>query len=196
MGKHSIGKHSLVALTFALLHAGAVHAVPITFTATLTGPGENPANDSPGTGFATVVYDGDLHSLSVDVSFSDLLTGTTAAHIHCCVAPPGNTIPATPTPTFPGFPLGVTAGVYDETFDLTLASSFNADFLGSGTPAEAEAALAAGLLAGEAYLNIHTTGLPGGEIRGFLSISTVPEPTTLSILGLALGMLIVARTRH
>lgn len=194
MGKHSMGKHSLVAVIVALLHAGAVHAMPITFTAALSGAAENPPNVSPGTGFATVVYDNETHLLSVDVSFSGLVAGTTAAHIHCCAAPPANSIPATPTPTFPDFPLGVMEGTYDMTFDLTDPSSFSSAFIGGGTAAEAEAALAAGLLAGEAYLNIHTTAFSGGEIRGFLR--TVPEPQTLSILGLALGMLIAARTRH
>jgi hypothetical protein len=38
-----------------------------------------------------------------------------------------------------------------------------------GTTAGAEAALLAGLEAGQAYLNIHTTMFPGGEIRGFLA---------------------------
>jgi hypothetical protein len=62
------------------------------------------------------------------------------------------------------------------------------------TAAGAEAALALGLANGEAYFNIHTTVVPGGEIRGFLH--AVPEPRTLSLLGLALGMLIGGRTRH
>ena len=34
--------------------------------------------------------------------------------------------------------------------------------------ASAEAALFAGLRAGQSYLNIHTTTFPGGEIRGVL----------------------------
>ena len=37
-----------------------------------------------------------------------------------------------------------------------------------GLPASAEAALAAGLAAGESYVNIHNATNPGGEIRGFL----------------------------
>ncbi len=38
--------------------------------------------------------------------------------------------------------------------------------------------------AGEAYLNIHTTAFPGGDIRGFLV--PVPEPASLILLGSAL----------
>jgi len=37
-----------------------------------------------------------------------------------------------------------------------------------GTVASAEPVLLAGLSAGDAYLNIHTTNFTGGEIRGFL----------------------------
>ena len=51
--------------------------------------------------------------------------------------------------------------------------------------ASAEATLLAGLDAGNAYLNIHTTNFGGGEIRGFLH--AVPEPSTwaMMILGFA-----------
>jgi len=58
------------------------------------------------------------------------------------------------------------------TLDLTLPSSYSSAFLtaNGGTTASAEAALLAGLAAGQAYLNIHTTVVPGGEIRGFLAV--------------------------
>jgi hypothetical protein len=97
---------------------------------------------------------------------------------------------ATTTPTFTGFPLGVTSGTYDHLFDLTLASSYNPAFISStvfnpsGTIAGAEAALVAGIEDGETYLNIHTTNFPGGEIRGFLVAA--PEPASLVLLVSAL----------
>jgi hypothetical protein len=96
----------------------------------------------------------------------------------------GNEIVATQVPSFAGFPLGVTSGNYDYTFDMTLASSYNPFYVtaNGGTTASAFAALVAGLNAGGAYLNIHTSGHPGGEIRGFLIAAAVPEPSTWAML--------------
>jgi hypothetical protein len=101
----------------------------------------------------------------------------------------GNAGVATEVPTFSGFPLGVMSGTYDETFDLTSATSFNPAFVtAQGSVAAAETALAAGLASGNAYLNIHTTDHPAGEIRGFLTpaSSSVPEPATLALIGAGL----------
>ncbi|WP_431287038.1 CHRD domain-containing protein [Roseateles chitinivorans] len=91
---------------------------------------------------------------------------------------------ATTTPTFPNFPLGVTSGSYDQTFDLTLPGSWNAAFItaNGGTIASAFAALSTGLAGGNAYLNVHSTFAPGGEIRGFLVASAVPEPSTYALM--------------
>jgi hypothetical protein len=158
----------------------------IVYTAHLDGTSESPSNASPGTGFAEVDFDIAAHSMRVQVTFSDLLGTTTASHIHAPTSAPGvgNAGVATTTPTFAGFPLGVTSGTYDHILDMTLASSYNPSFVtvNGGTTAGAEAALVAALADGKAYLNIHTTMFPGGEIRGFLA--PVPEPSTLLIWSL------------
>jgi hypothetical protein len=147
-------------------HASCV----LVFTATLTGPGESPPNHSHGTGTATVTWNTSTNQMTVNVTFSGLSSPTTASHIHCCVTPPGAAGVATTTPTFPGFPLGVTAGTYSHTFDMTDPASYNPAFItaNGGTATSAEAVLLTGLQAGQAYLNIHTMNFPGGEIRGFL----------------------------
>jgi len=142
------------------------------FLGTLSGAAESPPVVSAGTGFATVTYDASLLTLRVQVNFSGLTGTTTAAHIHCCVAVPGvgTAGVATMTPSFAGFPLGVTSGTMDNTFDLNLAGSFNPAFVtaNGGSPATARAALLAGLNASTAYFNIHTSFAGGGEIRAFL----------------------------
>ena len=183
-----------------LLAAGSLFASPITYDVILSGPGESPPNASPGTGFAVLTIDSTTNILNIlSDTFSGLLGTTTASHIHCCTALPatGTAGVATQVPTFSGFPLGVTSGSYSMSFDMTLASSWNPAFItaNGGTPAGAEAALVAGAAAGEAYLNIHSTVVPGGEIRGFLV--PVPEPGTLSlaVAGLA-GIVLTFKLRR
>jgi hypothetical protein len=192
---------TFAATTFACLMSVAATAAPITYSAVLSGPAESPPNASPGTGLALVTYDPTLHTLLVDAGFSGLLGTTTASHIHCCTTTPltGTAGVATQTPTFPGFPLGVTAGTYKPSaFDLTLASSWNAAFItaSGGTAAGAEARLAAALQSGTSYFNIHTSQFGGGEIRGFLQPATAPEPISASLFGLGLGGWVLARRRR
>jgi len=142
--------------------------------------------------------------MHVQASFSGLTqvgsTGTTASHIHCCTAIPGTGTAgvATTTPTFPNFPLGVFSGTYDNTFDLTMASSYNPAFVtaNGNSVANAEATLLAGMAAGTTYLNIHTSLFPGGEIRGFLAPAAVPEPVSLSLLGVGLAGVAIRRRRR
>jgi len=172
------------------LSAPLASASVISYSTTLSGAAEAPANASPGTGTATLLIDTLANTMTLDVIFSGLIGTTTAAHIHCCTALPaaGTAGVATQTPTFQGFPLGVQAGVYHHVFDLTDPASWNPVFItnNGGTPAGAEAVLLSGLDASQAYLNIHTSAIGAGEIRGFL-VRSVPEPEGLVLLALGLG---------
>jgi len=186
----------------ALLMGCSAFAGPITYSVIMNGPSESPPQASPGIGSASVIIDSTANTLSiVSESFSGLLAGTTASHLHCCTASPlsGTAGVATQVPTFTGFPLGVTSGSYSMTFDMTQAATWNPAFItaNGGTAAGAEAALVAGAAAGRVYLNIHTTFAPGGEIRGFLQEgAAVPEPGTLAFgfIGLA-GIALIRRAR-
>jgi CHRD domain len=154
------------AATFSFIATGPV-------VGGMSGINEFPSNPSTGVGSALVTWDTTTNIMTVNLLFSGLTGTTMAAHIHCCVdptAPVPTAGVATTVPTFPGFPLGVTAGMYAHTFDMLSASSYNPAFVTAhgGTAASAAADLLAGILAGQTYLNVHTTFRPGGEIRGFL----------------------------
>jgi len=179
------------------LFAATANAAPIVFSGAMSGANENPPIITPATGFAEVILDTVAQTMEVNVSFSGLTTPNIAAHIHCCVAPNGNAGVATITPTFTGFPSGVTAGTYDHIFDLTDVGTYNPNFITTeGSLANAEAALVAGILAGNAYLNIHTTLHSGGEIRAFL-VEATPEPATFLLTGILLaGFLLLKITKH
>jgi hypothetical protein len=163
----------------------------------MSGALEDPMNNSEGFGTALITFDLDLFTMRVETEFGGLTGTTTNAHIHCCELQPTNAIVATRTPTFLNFPMGVTAGTYDHTYDMTLASSYNPAFITAhgGSISQAFEDLLNGARAGNrAYLNIHSSFRSGGEIRGYLEF--VPEPSTclLTVLGLA-GSLGLRRRR-
>ncbi len=170
------------------------HAVPIVYHTALSPE----TATATGIGSATLTYDDVLNTLAIVLQWTGLSTPTTVAHVHCCLASPGTSplvgaggsptvgVAVTPT-TLPGFPAGLTSGSYNQTIDLGLASSYTSAFVtnfGGGTVIGSRDALLAGMGAATAYVNIHTTGNPGGELRGFLR---VPEPGTAALLGLALA---------
>lgn len=173
----------LVTLVFAIATGvgSTSSAAVLDYIAFLDGPSESPPVLSSGYGTAQVTINDVALTMRVQASFAGLTGTTTASHIHAAtaVAGAGTAGVATTTPTFAGFPLGVTSGIYDITLDMTLASSYNPSYVTAhgGTTATARTDLFAAIAAGKAYLNIHSTFAGGGEIRGFL---TSFSPTSAS----------------
>jgi hypothetical protein len=161
-------------LTVIAAHVQAAPTVMLKFVASLDGASENPPNDSLGTGAATVEIDTATRTLTIRIDLAGLTGRTTASHIHCCTAEPySGTIGIAVTPvTLTGFPFWVTSGNYEQHFDLTNSSTYTLNFIanfGGGSTEGAEAALIAGIQAGKAYIDIHSTAFPAGEVRGFLA---------------------------
>lgn len=188
-------KISLMAAVGVVGLAAASQGAVTTYFTNLSGPAEAPPNASLGTGWARVDYDNVARTMWVRASFSGLTGNVTNCHIHgaTAVAFTGTAGVATTTPTFPAFPAGGTSGTYSRVFDLSLSSSWNPAYVtaNGGTTLSAETAFFTAMTAGKTYFNIHTSFIPGGEIRGFLAI---PAPGAIAMLGL--GGLIATRRRR
>lgn len=152
-------------------------AAVVSYVANLDGASEQTPNPSAGTGFVQVDIDAVAHTMHIMATFSGLTGTVSAAHIHAptLAAGTGTAGVATTTPTFAGFPAGVTSGMYEATLDMTMASSYNASYVtaNGGTTGSAEAALFQAIAEGKAYFNIHSSVYAAGEIRGFLAPNTV-----------------------
>lgn len=136
---------SMLLITFGFGAALSARA-HITFNITANGLQETPPNASPATGTGTAEYDEATNSLTLNFSFAGLTGAEIAAHFH--TAPPGTAGPVA---------IGLSTGSPKiGVFHLTDAQE-------------------AQLLAGNFYINVHTTAFGGGEIRGQL-VEAPPQP--------------------
>ena len=164
---------SLLALLIAMV-AAPVHALPITFTATLSGDQEAPPVTTAASGTATLTLNEAQTRLEIMVTLSGLdLDGSQTLDA-------GDNVVA----------MHIGAGV---AIDPVAGTVFSAWDLLEGNNTTLSEQLSA-LLQGNLYLNFHTPDHPGGELRG--QIVRVPEPGSLLILGLGLLGLAVTRRRR
>jgi hypothetical protein len=143
-----------------LISATSAAAQVVTMSATLSGGEEVPILLTGAVGTAVVSVDPISEELAVTLSLFNFSTGTSAGHIH--VAPKGISGPV--VINFP-IPLGRT-GDLPLTFRVGTAAFVARPEIGIATMADAIQAI----VGGNAYVNIHTSQNPGGEIRGQLSV--------------------------
>ena len=183
------------ASTAVALPAGAAPADP-SYRAVASGALESPPNPSPGTSLVTIDLGG--KEMFVDMPFRDLDGTTTDAHIHCCTGTAFTGVAPVAVP-FQDFPMGVTAGTYSKAIPLDDAMSYDPAFVSThgGTASSAETALIDAINANEAYVNIHTSLYPNGELRGWLvAAPPVPETAEWSMLAVGLaGLMWMSRRR-
>jgi hypothetical protein len=185
-----------IAMAAAFGVVPAAGAAIVSYIVHLDGPSEFAGNTSQGYGGGILDYDNVAHTLRLRVQFFSLTGTTTASHIHAATSTPltGTAGVATTTPSFVGFPLGVSSGSFDNTLDLTLNSSYNPVYVtaNGNTTAGAELALMTAIGSGQAYWNIHSTFLSPGEIRGFI---VAPSPGVATAAGV-FGLGVLARRRR
>src|SRR5688500_11813864 len=179
-------------------------AAPIFFQATLTGSQENPPVPTLASGTANFVLNDAQTQLSFTATISGIdVTGTQSAdaadnlvnaHIHA--------------PAMPGVNAGVRWGFFgapdNDTspkqlvvtpFAMGLGGTFSSIWdLSEGNAGTTLTTNLPSILAGLSYINFHTVGFPGGEIRG--QIQQVPEPTSLLLLGSGGAALLAMRRRR
>jgi hypothetical protein len=163
----------LASLALAGALTAGIASAQTTFTAILTGAGENPPNASTATGSGTLVLNAAATQFTIDASFSGLMSPATAGHIH---GPggvgPGGATNANVIFPFTGVPAATSGAIPQQSFAI------NATQLGY-------------LFSGYLYVNFHNTNFPGGEIRG--QLIQVPEPNVLALCGVCgLGMAAMA----
>jgi hypothetical protein len=151
----------IVILTLAIAAVSAVAASnnPRIYRAVMTGAGDN--TDSTATGKAQFEFSKDGKTLRYRVVIKGL-ENTTQAHIHVAPTPGANggvvlwLYPDAPPPVqIPGVFTGI----------LGSRSVTSADLVGSLAGMTFDD-LKAAILEGRAYVNVHTTLYPAGEIRG------------------------------
>jgi Cu/Zn superoxide dismutase len=131
-------------LVFLLAAAASASAEVLNFQAGLSAGAEVPATSSNGSGRGEFEFETTTNKLTFTILYRNLSGPATAAHIH--------------GPAQPGSNAGVVV-----TFLMPDPSPIK------GTE-ELSPSVAAALLAGELYVNIHTDANKSGEIRGQITI--------------------------
>ena len=152
-----------------LMPAGAASAqTSVVMRATLTGGEETPNLVLSGAvATAEVALDPTSQEIAVRLRVFNLPNGSTASHIHVGPRAVGG-------PVVIDFPIGTgRTGDFTLNFRVHDGPAFHArPEIGINTFADALQAIAGG----NAYVNIHTSAFPGGEIRGQLSVADPNTP--------------------
>ena len=146
---------ALVVVLVSILVAGTAVAAKRTYTASLKGSHEVPANDSKAAGEAIVRISKDRSAVYYKLIVANI-DGVVAAHIHC--APDGVNGPVG-VPLHESSPIDPNGILAEDTITSVGANACGLADVGD---------LVELIESGNAYVNVHTTTFPPGEIRGQL----------------------------
>lgn len=150
-----------LAAALMIVPAAAHAQSTVRFSATLTGDNETPGLLTGAAGNVRIAADTVNREFTVDLSVYNLAANSTAAHIH--VGPKGI---AGPVIVDFAIPRGV-VGDFVVTFRTGGGATFHArPELGINTFDD----LIQAMMNGNAYVNVHTSANPAGEIRGQLEV--------------------------
>lgn len=136
-----------IILSLVFIAAASFSAKAEIFTANLTGVQEVPANGSTATGFARVNLNRTTGAFTLTLTYTGLGSAQTASHIHGASA------------------IGVNSAVL---FNIGAAGGTSGTITSSGTMTATDMS---NLRKHLFYVNVHSTNLPGGEIRGQLGVA-------------------------
>lgn len=161
--QHRISR--ITAVLVSLVVAGVCHAEVLNFTTVIDGPQAESCNgDSPGMGSGTFTLNTDTGQVDYEITFSGMIGTETMSHVHGPASECSNTVPVY------GLPLG--------------SPKIGTEFL---TPDAAN-----DMIAGLHYVNIHTTRVPGGEIRGQVLLAGEEPIPTVSEWGMIILTVLMA----
>lgn len=126
------------------------------FVAELSGDNEVPPVSTDATGEAKFTVDGNEVHFELEVEDGENVFGAAGAHIHC--APEGANGPVVV------FLAGAVPGGFDG--DIEVKATFDGDNIVNTVCGATIAELVESMESGDAYVNVHSTQNPGGEIRG------------------------------
>jgi CHRD domain len=145
MGK-TLSRRVVMAVTGligAVWAAGLALAAPMSFTVPLTGAQQVPPVQTSGSGTANLTYDPSTRVVTWSITYSGLSSPVTMAHFH--------------GPAEPGKNTGIQVWLTKQ------GSPVESPIKGEATLSPEQAQQ---FMAGEWYINVHTSDHPSGEIRG------------------------------
>lgn len=171
---------AFILFSASLMLTAPAHAIMLysaTFYSTLSGANSVPAVPSSAIGTAVLTYYFGTNTFDLSAEVSGITTSNlTGSHIHLGATGVNGPIIV---------PIATSLWTNNGAGGMTLALT------GQAFPAINET----DLLAGNTYLNIHTTAYPGGEIRGQIA-SPVPLPAAAWLLGSGLLGFIAVSRKH